>query len=752
LAHGDGGQTAQWLAGGTAGYQRFEFTSPSGEVAAPITYRLVPETCIEDAGGEFRELLGLLHYTCTQFFEQQSIRWNGRVYRYFVCWLRDHVHTLKGMKYFASDLNSAIDLYRESQREDGMIWDNLYHRTADPNYWDIRFHDGDYIRPFDDFTAEFKRIPVENDVEFLFVEGVYATWKANGDDGWMSQCLDACQRALNYSRTDRARWSSTYQLLKRGPTIDTWDFQHSDDCVVNGDAMRIDPDRTSFGVMFGDNTGYFAACRYLAEMLDGVGRTTEATTWRTLADEVQRRLTTLSWNGSFFTHWVPEDPARPRNLGVDPLIQVSLSNAYSLNRGLPDNQAQAIISTYRGLSQSLPPGSPGEWYTIYPPFGHGYGGHNGRWQYMNGGVTPIVAGELARGAFVHGQADYGVDILRRVAALSRQWGTTLQCTYTGAFEPQPEPVWRPLDLTSVANADTHAKAYPGAMPWTNEPGNDLAACPSGDYVAEGVPFRLLDRDSTEGRVAIGLSQAEGSPSRAEVPVGGIAASVWLLHTTSRTRAGGSVGSLVWHYEDGTSAAESVVEGVNVLRWWMPERPRGGGERRMAIGWAGENSSCPFVTLTLAGFSNPHPERSVRALEFEATRDGALWFILGASVSDQAGVLPASPISYGIPDNWGAAAVIYALVEGLAGVRDTGRAFDRAVIQPQWLTAGVNEAYVCIHYPASDGYVAYRYHQDAATGTTQLTVTGSGHDWTVNLNGQTHQVKGGVATVMMETKP
>src|SRR5690348_5051274 len=95
-------------------------------------------------------------------------------------------------------------------------------------------------------------------------------------------------------------------------------------------------------------------------------------------------------------------------LGVDASKQVSLSNAYSLNRGLEHDQCVAIIKTYLGIKGNLLEGSPGEWFTIYPPFGKGLDGHSRQWQYMNGSVTPIVAGELARGAFEHGFESYGV--------------------------------------------------------------------------------------------------------------------------------------------------------------------------------------------------------------------------------------------------------------------------------------------------------------------------------------------------------
>ncbi len=45
---------------------------------------------------------------------------------------------------------------------------------------------------------------------------------------------------------------------------------------------------------------------------------------------------------------------------------------YSLNRGLPHEMNKAIIDTYIDLSKRLPEGSPGEWYSIYPPFEKGF--------------------------------------------------------------------------------------------------------------------------------------------------------------------------------------------------------------------------------------------------------------------------------------------------------------------------------------------------------------------------------------------
>ena len=74
--------------------------------------------------------------------------------------------TRKGMRYFAPELKSAIDIYSETQREDGMVWDNIYRRPeGKPTSWDHRFGYGGFIRA--EGELEFKRIPVEADVEYL---------------------------------------------------------------------------------------------------------------------------------------------------------------------------------------------------------------------------------------------------------------------------------------------------------------------------------------------------------------------------------------------------------------------------------------------------------------------------------------------------------------------------------------------------------------------------------------------------------
>jgi hypothetical protein len=54
-----------------------------------------------------------------------------------------------------------------------------------------------------------------------------------------------------------------------------------------------------------------------------------------------------------------------------------------------------------------------------------------------------------------------------------------------------------------------------------------------------------------------------------------------------------------------------------------------------------------------------------------------------------------------------------LLEGLAGIEDTGAGFRSARISPRWFAADVQEAQVTVRYPAGRGYVAYRYSQEGS---------------------------------------
>ena len=89
-------------------------------------------------------------------------------------------------------------------------------------------------------------------------------------------------------------------------------------------------------------------------------------------------------------------------------------------------------------------------------------------------------------------------------------------------------------------------------------------------------------------------------------------------------------------------------------------------------------------------------------------------------------------SYGAPDNWGAAAVIYALLEGLAGIKDEGVAFNKARLAPRWSAAGVDEVNTAVKYPASGGYLSYTYKFDKTKNELSIDFTGTAANIEIEL--------------------
>jgi hypothetical protein len=57
--------------------------------------------------------------------------------------------------------------------------------------------------------------------------------------------------------------------------------------------------------------------------------------------------------------------------------------------------------------------------------------------------------------------------------------------------------------------------------------------------------------------------------------------------------------------------------------------------------------------------------------------------------------------------------------------DRDVAYRVAGVSPRWPAARTNAAQVAVHYPASDGYVAYDYRHDPGKREIALTITGSG---------------------------
>jgi hypothetical protein len=360
--------------------------------------------------------LDALYPTVRGFLEQEVVSYelDGYAVRGYrspdnpLIWLRDHVYQGRGFRYHEADMTSVLDAFQRAQLPDG-------------SFPDVLAYPGRNDAPY--------RVEPESDLEFLYVLGVYQAWQATGDDAWLASHLDSMRRGLDYITSDPLRWDAELGLVRRPYTIDTWDFEYGPttaDPITGQPSPRhwID-EQTRWGIFHGDNTGLAYALRLMSRIERHLGNSAEAERWDTLRREVKDALLDVSWNGNFFTHFVPLEGELDVP-GVDTDAQLSLSNTYALNREfLEYAQGRNIIQTYfsrRNFDRAF-----AEWYSIDPPFPPGSIGMGGRkgenpGEYVNGGIMPLVGGELARGAFRYGEEEYGFDILRRYADLLRLTG------------------------------------------------------------------------------------------------------------------------------------------------------------------------------------------------------------------------------------------------------------------------------------------------------------------------------------------
>ena len=721
-----------FMVGGSLGKQTVTLKDSKDKVLATSSFQVDAETKIDD-NGKISELFNLLHkgmlvYSPTGY---EEVNWNGKTYRYFVNWVLDNNNTMMGMKYFSPYSRDLVDLFRETQEPDGRIW-SFVNQGNESDYFETAYTPINCFRK--DKDAFFVRQPNENHVEYNYVNMMYQHWKASGDTEWMKKNLDCAARALDYCMTDSVRWSKRFKLLKRPYCIDSWDFQVDDGYTpfsYLSPTMVLVPGKTKFGVFFGDNTGYYQACNQLAEMFQFAGFTDKSAIYNQRGKDILEQLIKLSWNGRFFTHFIDEDPSVKRKLGIDEKSQIAQGNMYSINRGLSHEMDVDIIKTYLNLKAYLPVGSPGEWYSIYPPFEKGFGHHNEKWQYMNGGVAGHGAGELARGAYENGYEEYASDILYRLLDLGKKYGDKIWFSYTGSIPPPPaKPTYKTIDIKAVANMDLWDQGGKNVFPWMNagRKGNDMRNLPTGEQTFNDIQFKVINPDQNQRKSAVAVSVLPGFPQQAEVTVNDSAKTIYLLHSSSDNIPSNVAGAISFIYTDGTEASQYLMKGKDVTNWWFSSLKTD----RSGVAWSGPNPVSTKVGVCWAAINNPNPEKKIAKLVFHAPLEGGIYVVLGITLADKIHYVKPKGESFGGPDNWAAALGMAALVEGLAGVQNSGLAYSNVSLSPRWNSAGVDSVDLTTRFAASEGYVVYHFRNDPKKHQMEITLTGSGSDADVHL--------------------
>ena len=325
-------------------------------------------------------------------------------------WIRDHVHVLKAMRHWEYDYAGYVDFTLRHQRADGCILELV--KQADDRHW--RYAAPESRKFFPDDNLAMCRLDIEADVEYLLVEGATYCYRISGDDAWLARALPRLEKAIDYVTSDPQRWDARHGLVKRGYTIDTWDFTYEPASVTNRTLTTATPQ----AIMHGDNSGVYQAMAQLAWLNGRLGRTAKAAAWRARADALRAAMYKHLWNGRFFFHQLP--------LNVPPVDahereRLSLSAAYDMNRGLmPVADCRKTIEEFRRRRQTTD--CFAEWFTVDPPYDFTFARHP-RGDYVNGGVCLFTAGELAKAALENGYEAYGWDILVRVKEMAARDGT-----------------------------------------------------------------------------------------------------------------------------------------------------------------------------------------------------------------------------------------------------------------------------------------------------------------------------------------
>lgn len=717
-----------FIVAGALGKQAIRIYNNKNQQTDSLFFYVDVTTNIDD-GGYYSNMFHLFYKSMFADVKEGTfpIEWNGKTYNVFVPWVLDNFQTMKGLKYFLPNGKELVDIMRQSQRSDGMIYSYIQYQD-NVDYFLTRDNFSGYSKKIGDKV--FVRQPAENHPEYLYVNTIYAVWKSDDDIIWMKQNLASAEKALEYALHDPARWSNRFKLLKRAYTIDSWDFAVNDEYTPDigiTNTMIIDQNKTKFGVFFGDNTGYIEACYQLAEMLVATGDSINAKKYTERADEMKERLNKLAWNGHFFTHFIDEDSSVHRNLGVDEKTQIAQSNAYSINRDITHEQSKAIIETYINLKDHLPVGSPGEWYAIYPPFQKGFEQHDAIWQYMNGGVGGHVAGELARGAYANGFENYGTDILQRIYSLGKKYGDKISFAYTGSIEPPPpQPIYKTIDLSAYANMDLLNINNESKHKWMNggKPGDDLKNLPTGKQILDSIEFNIINPVINNRNAVIAVSNQNNFPDSVSIPVNDTAACIYLLHTTSHPQSENVAGTVKILYDDGTSNVHYMIMGKQLAYWWFSQLKTD----YSGIAWYGKNDVSEGIGLSWCAIDNPQPGKKIKNIIIESSQNDNIYTVLAITLSNQKHYVPVNPVSFGGPDDWAAATNMAAMIEGLAGVKDAAEteAFNEPIVAPRWTTTNSDAVNVTVRYAASKGYVSYQYHLDSIGKQIKITAATGGN--------------------------
>ncbi|MBT3381872.1 MAG: hypothetical protein HN742_04340 [Lentisphaerae bacterium] len=174
--------------------------------------------------------------------------------------------------------------------------------------------------------------------------------------------------------------------------------------------------------------------------------------------------------------------------------------------------------------------------------------------------------------------------------------------------------FKAVDLSKVANR-SFADETPGDGEggWTDEGENDMRFLPTGEWLINGVPFRIMDAEENNGASCLVLSggvQGDSPfPERVNVPVNGRLSTLHFLHTVTWGSRSGPGFSYVLHFADGVTEEVVVEMQKNVADWWWQ-----GNVPAAKVAWEGPNKIRENVRLYHVSYDVQHPKGAQAVLE------------------------------------------------------------------------------------------------------------------------------------------
>jgi len=409
-----------------------------------ISSGIKAQTTFGEGSGMYGTILNDLKKSLYNKGRVQKVTLDGKERLMFVSWVRDHIHTMKAYKYWEKDMSGYIDFFMGRQTPKGMYfdyWESYKDKNVGQLFFTNCFPNEFYFVDVNNQNFFF-RMPIEADLEYLLVEGVFTNWQTTGDEAFLKQWLPTLVKGMKYEMSDPLRWSSKNLLVKRPYSIDTWDFTSEPDSLKSVDRLLYhigNLPETPKGIMHGDNSGMFQACKQLSVLFGAVGQPDAAREWDLQGDVFRQRLNSVCWNGKFYAHFIPEEPV-PSHIKTDPVNSIGLSNTYSMNRGASTREMSAsIIKTYQEIGEKTNRESMAPWFGIYPSI-HPHFGKYAVGEYMNGAVLPLVGGELCKAAFQNGFEAYAVEQLKVASQIMSKNNQRLPGCVNGDGTAQKEAI------------------------------------------------------------------------------------------------------------------------------------------------------------------------------------------------------------------------------------------------------------------------------------------------------------------------